>query len=643
MDSTDRDRVYADVFNQLGDALIVTDLNGEITDWNQGAERVFGYTRAEALGRRPSFLFLPEEQATLDERVLSALAKNGSWFEEITVVHKDGTLRFCEALVVPLLDENGVPYLTIGVNRDITKRRETEEELRLAGEILEHMGEAAHLVKRDDLTFVHVNRAFRTLFGYEQKEVLGQHVAILNADDGVDPREVADDIAAALESSGSWTGEIHCVDKNGRRFWTLTSITSFHHHRHGQVWLTVQNDITGVKEQEAQRRRLEKQLLRAQRLEALGTLAGGVAHDFNNVLQAIFVATESARARLDDASGIQEDLATVAQYAERGRDIVQRILSFAKAREPKLEPVDLRELVSQTIAMLRPLLPASVRIETKLGAEPFIVRGDESQLQQVLVNLCTNASFAMRESGGKLTIKVDAFEAGAQPEGVGDNGPRGTSLRLSVEDTGEGIPAELRSHIFDPFFTTKERGEGSGLGLAIVHSIVESHQGGINFESVPGKTRFDVVLPRANGKVIGARSVARQVPSAPARVLFVDDEDQLLPIFARALSDHGLLVETAGSGEAAVEMFREDPERFDVVVTDQRMPGMSGTDLSRELAAIHPECPVVVMTGLFAGNEIKRATTVRASLTKPFSADDLLQTLERVLAENRARSNVAAK
>lgn len=612
----DRARVYADLFEQIGDAIIVTALDGTIVDWNGGAERMFGWRRDEAVGRRPD-LFLAGEGKALVDGILGELAGRGGWYQEYVFNRRDGSRGVGEAFIVPVSDAGGDPYLTVGVNRDVTRRKAMEQEWKFAADVLDQLTEAVHVVRTRDGTFVHVNARFQEMFGYAPAEVVGEHVSLINGGDAAAAAAKAVEIIAVLERERYWTGELINRRKDGTEFWCRARVNFYDHPEHGEVWVSSHEDITAIKEAEARRRALEEQLERAQRLEALGTLASGVAHDFNNILQGLTLTLEALQDALPSHVMVQRDIRRGLEYAERGQGVVDRILDFARNQQPSVAPIDLGALVTRTAELLRPLMTTSIELDVELPEQRLACLGDERQLEQVLVNLCSNARHAMRQSGGTLAISV---------------APRGERwIALSVSDTGPGIPADIQSRIFDPFFSTKTKGEGTGLGLSIVHNIVKSHGGSIKVISAPGKgTRFAMRLPRAD--LVEERPASQSPPPPMAlRVLIVDDEASLLQTYQRVLERRAMTVSAFADPRAALAAFERDPAAFDVVVTDQTMPGMTGTQLARRVGALRTDAPVVLISGQSALAELEEEEgVIRAYLAKPFRVAALVEIVQRV-------------
>ena len=403
--------------------------------------------------------------------------------------------------------------------------------------------------------------------------------------------------------------------------------------------------VTDIEERvrgQLERRDLEEQLAQSQRMETIGTLAGGIAHDFNNLLLPIMAYTEFAREALDSDHPAAADLAGIAQAAARARDLVQQILAFSRRAESKREPVDVAEIMRETIRFLASSLPSTITIESDLICDCPRVLGDATQIQQVATNLVTNASYAMRSSGGTLRIRVDCLRIAPGEETNGAPGP-GHFVRLTVSDTGPGFDELVATRLFEPFFTTKPTNEGSGLGLAVVHGIVRRHGGSIRADGGLGRgATFDVYFPAASEDALsragkGGPQAAMSVSGLS--ILCVDDEPAVLAVLERSLVHLGGQVTVTTSPLDALALLREDSERFDVLVTDQTMPRLTGLDLARAACELRPDLPVLLVTGFSESvtPEAAARAGIRVCLQKPFGHGELATALGEVLAAGRSR------
>jgi signal transduction histidine kinase/CheY-like chemotaxis protein len=391
-----------------------------------------------------------------------------------------------------------------------------------------------------------------------------------------------------------------------------------------------------------ERVRLEEQLRQSQKLEAIGTLAGGIAHDFNNTLFAMIGYTELAMGDIPQGSKPWQYLQEVLKAGTRAKKLVQQILAFSRKSSQERKPVQLRPLIQETLKMLRASLPTTIDIRQDISAEAGTVLADPTQLQQVLMNLCANAEHAMRETGGVLEVRADAVDIDADFASHHRDLQPGPYVRLMVRDTGHGIAPEIRERIFEPFFTTKKAGEGTGMGLAVVHGIVANHSGAITVQSTPGEgTVFTIYFPRIDETIESVTQPAEPIPHGEGCVLFVDDEDTLAQLGQIMLEHLGYHVVSKTSSIEALEAFRATPQRFDLVITDQTMPHMTGEALARELRDIRPDIPIILCTGFShtANAERARALGIDAFCTKPFVARDLAVTVQQVLGQRAAQKH----
>lgn len=358
-------------------------------------------------------------------------------------------------------------------------------------------------------------------------------------------------------------------------------------------------DISERKRIEEEKRRLEGRLRQTQKMEALGTLAGGIAHDFNNILAGIMGHTEIARLQISEESKARASLEKVLRASERAKDLVKQILSFSRQTEQELRPTQLEPIVMEILKLLRASLPSTIEIRHRNAKELGTVNADPTQIHQVLMNLCTNAAHAMGENGGMLEISLAKAEIDAAFAANHADMEPGPCVRLTVRDTGHGIAPEMMERIFEPYFTTKEKGKGTGLGLAVVHGIVKSHGGSVAVESEPRKgTSFHVFLPVADASQETAKTdVMESLPTGHECILFVDDEESIAEIGEEMLAHLGYKAVTTTSSIEALRLFQAQPQRFDLVITDKTMPGMTGEKLAKEIRRTRPDVPIILCTG----------------------------------------------
>jgi signal transduction histidine kinase/CheY-like chemotaxis protein len=382
-------------------------------------------------------------------------------------------------------------------------------------------------------------------------------------------------------------------------------------------------------------KRLEARLRQAQKMESIGTLAGGIAHDFNNILFPIIGYAEMAREEMADRPGPRAYIDEIVRASERARNLVSQILTFGRQTEEEVRPLRIQSILKEALHLLRASIPASIEIRRHIDARCGAVMGDPSQIHQIAMNLCTNAYHAMQPDGGLLGIRLEETNIGAaDPDAPPDLAP-GRYARLIVSDTGTGIPPGDLERIFEPYFTTKEQGKGTGLGLAVVHGIVKRNGGTVAVRSELGRgTAFHVYFPLISEGNETTTPEDQPPPPGSERILVVDDEAPITGMLEQMLTRLGYAVTVRTASPEALELFREDPNRFDLVLTDMTMPGMSGIQLARALLEIRPDLPILLCTGFseIVSEQEARAAGIRAYLMKPVVRSQLARAIRAALA-----------
>lgn len=382
------------------------------------------------------------------------------------------------------------------------------------------------------------------------------------------------------------------------------------------------------------RQRLEAQLRQTQKMEALGTLAGGIAHEFNNILAGLLGFATLLHREVPPESRAGFYVQQVRQAGTRAKELVQQILTFSRAESLERQPLELDRVVQEALTLLRASLPSTVDIQYHVSEPGVMVQANRTQLHEVIVNLGANADHAMRQSGGRLTVRVDPVEVDAAFATAHPPLAPGRHVCLRVDDTGSGMPAKVMGRIFEPFFTTKPAGAGTGMGLAIVHGIITSHEGAVTVESSQGAgTRFAIYLPAVDPSVTQVAAPVLPMPQGKGRVLLVDDEETVALAMQFLLESLGYDVGVHTRSPDALEAFRSDPDRFDLVITDQTMPQMTGEDLIRALRRLRPELPVILCTGFSYVMDAKKAQALGqvTFLMKPVDAYELGVLLQQLL------------
>ena len=400
---------------------------------------------------------------------------------------------------------------------------------------------------------------------------------------------------------------------------------------HGKLWR-----IAGICEDVTSRKLMEERLRQSQKMEAIGTLAGGIAHDFNNILFPLMGYTEMALEALQGHETERKYLMEVLAAANRAKELVQQILAFSRKAVQERRPLLLQPVIQEALKLMRATLPATIEIRQDITAAGEVILGDPGQMHQVLINLCTNAFHAMRQTGGILEVKLAAMEIGADPAAAAapELAP-GKYLKLTVSDTGHGMDRQISARIFEPYFTTKSQGDGTGLGLSVVHGIVRRHGGQITVYSEPGQgTVFNVYLPVIAAEEPALETMpAAQITPGTERLLVVDDEQQLADMIKRMLETLGYQVSIFTSSREALTTFLSRPADFDLVITDLTMPEMTGVELARRILAARPAMPIIMCTGFseLISKEEASNIGIRQFLMKPVTRQKLAQTIRQVL------------
>ncbi len=400
-----------------------------------------------------------------------------------------------------------------------------------------------------------------------------------------------------------------------------------------QTKKTLEQKILEQQQAEEKRLQLEAQLKHSQKLEAIGTLAGGIAHDFNNLLFAMLGYITMAKEDLDETNPVREDLEEAITAAKRAKDLVQQILTFSRQQEGEQQPIRISSLVKEALKMIRAFLPATIEIREDWENAQSAILADPSQIHQIVMNLCTNAGYAMRSTGGRLEVNLADVEIDsgfASSYAISE----GRYLMLSVSDTGHGIPAEDLDRIFDPFFTTKPVGEGTGMGLAVVHGIVRNHNGAITVSSEPGdKTVFKLYFPVIEDEIEDSQMEIESMPKGTGHILVVDDEISLVKLEKRILERCGYQVTTAISSLEALQLFRESPDYFDLVISDLAMPKLDGAGLAKEMIKIKPNVQIILVTGYSSAISAAQAKEIGIAeyVMKPIAPHEFSKTVRQVL------------
>ncbi len=518
----------------------------------------------------------------------------------------------------------------------VTDRRKSERTLQASESRLRAIFNAAENIafvisdaRGSDPEVIEFSPGAEKIFNYQKSEIIGRPVSVLHVE--ADVKKFPEVHAKMRNGKIGFSGEITQIRKSGEPFPALfATYPLFDANGAMTAVLSVSIDISNQKT-------LEARLQQAHKMEAIGTLAGGIAHDFNNILTIIIGNTELAMENFPTAHPVRKNLKEILTAGLRARDVVRQLLSYSRKSAVHKQPLDMGNLIEANQSLIRSSIPATIDIHYQIAPSLPPVAADKTQMYQVLLNLTTNAAAAMEDKGGRLDIELSRVRIADADR----NNPYGLApgkyVSLAVRDTGCGIPATIRDRIFDPYFTTKEAGKGSGMGLAVVHGIVEYHEGGIHVESAPGKgTEIRILLPEAGEEITLPDPGGLAAALGSGRILFVDDEPAIADANRQLLERRGYHVQAFTDPEPAIQVFSENPNAFDVIISDMTMPKMTGDQLAAEIKKLRPEIPVILCTGYSERMDAQKAKTlgISAFLTKPVAIKKMTQTIGEVMKEN---------
>jgi PAS domain S-box-containing protein len=624
-----REEQYRAVFNAAADALVMRDEERRVVDVNPAFLQMLGYSRDEIIGSA-RFMFSGPERAEFAAQMHARVIGGEPVHFEVRSRRKDGTPIDLDVRAVPVR-HLGKPH-TFAMARDITAQKRAQAALRESEERFQLAVAGANQGLWDwDLATdtMFVSARAQEFMGFAPSEPLRSRrewIALCT----YHPDDVEATRAAMSEHlrgrSAFFTAEYRLRHPSGRWRWyrqrgvAVRDATGRPYRMAGSI-----EDITAQKN-------LEDQFLQAKKLEAIGTLAGGIAHDFNNILAAILGYGEMAQKGAGEGTALKRHVDAVVNAGLRAKSLVERILAFSRSGIGERKPVQVQAVVTEALDLLSASLPRHVMLKRALAAGDAAVIGDATQIHQVVMNLCANAAQAMK-SEGTLYVALEVVEKERFTAATSAL-PAGRYVRLTVRDTGSGIPPAIRERIFDPFFTTKEVGVGTGLGLSLVHGIVTDLGGGIEVDSIVGSgSTFTVYLPWASAAA--AKAVASEALPAGSgeTVLLVDDEEALVALGEEMIAGLGYEPVGFASSAAALEAFRASPDRFHAVLTDESMPELTGSDLAHEIRRLRPEIPIVIMTGVVTPALSARARELGAVdvLAKPLAERELARSLAAAL------------
>lgn len=617
-------------------AIFMLDPAGKIISWNAGAQQIKGYLAEEIVGRHFSCFYSPEDQRHGNpEKALEVAAIEGRYEEEGWRVRKDGSMFWANVVITSIYDSSGALVGFAKVTRDLTERKQIESELQKKIAALQLRDRAMQAVSqgiivtdgKPDYPILYASPVFLQITGYELDEVIGRNCRFLQG-----PKtdaETSQEMRDAISAGQKFSAEILNYRKDGSTFWNAVFLSPVRNEQGELIqYVGVQADVT-------ERRLLETRTLQAQKMEAVGQLAGGVAHDLNNLLTVITGYSDILLQMLSSSDPEHSSVIAIREASERAADLTRQLLTFS--RRSVLEPrvLDLREVVADAEKLLRPTIGENIDLGVVLDQRSCRIKADPGQIVQLLMNLAINARDAMPQ-GGKLTIGTKHVFLDEPYVSTHVEVRPGRYVLLTVSDTGVGMTPEVRSRIFEPFFTTKAMGKGTGLGLSVVFGIVKQSNGHISAYTELGiGTTVKIYFPTVGDEVSAYVEVRNQgkVGRGSETVLLVEDEDNVREVARLTLASSGYHVLTAANGKEAKRMAFEHSGRIDILVTDVVMPEMSGPKVADALHLRHPQMKVLFLSG-YTDDAVIRHGILHSEvnyLQKPFTPGAFLRKVRQVL------------
>jgi PAS domain S-box-containing protein len=607
-------------------AIYMLDTEGYVTSWNSGAERIKGFQTEEIVGKHFSTFYIEEDRkAGMPQRVLDTARKEGKFEGEGWRVRKDGSRFWASVVVDRINDENGELVGFAKITRDMTEKRHAQEALLDAERrfrlLVQGVTDYAIFMLDPEGRVTNWNAGAERIKGYTPDEIIGEHFSRFYTPEERDAGVPTRALETARET-GRWEAEGWRVRKDGSRFWASVVLDAIRDPDGKLIgFAKITRDMTEKREAQKRLDESREQLFRAQKMEALGQLTGGLAHDFNNLLTAILGACELGIRNINDPEKLKRLLEGVRSSAQRGAGLTKQLLAFARAQQLEIKQIDLNDFFREVATLMRPSLRSNIELVIELSQQLWPVDADAGALELAILNLAFNARDAMKD-GGKLKISAHNVVLDGKPDGV-----KGEHVALTVADTGEGMSRDVMERVFEPFFTTKSFGEGTGLGLSQVFGFTKQIGGGISVDSKPGEgATFTLYLPASRGATAGESRV--NGGNALGRVLIVEDDTLVAELAADMLTELGFECTITHSAKEALERLAGG-EKPKLIFSDIVMPGgISGIELARKVRDRFPELPILLTTGY---SEQVGAAHGFPILQKPYEMDKLASALGSVL------------
>lgn len=611
------------LFNATSDAIIIAGSDGTILETNKAANKMFGYS-SEEIARLPIIEMMPEEYRKAHIRGFTRLiSTHASTYigkiHEFQAITKDGT-KFPIELNVASWFVEGKQYFS-GIIRDISARKKIEMDLkeseRKLNIIFNSTGDGILLADAETKKIVTGNISICRMLGYNQTELVNLGIDDIHPEESLE--EVHDRFARQLNKEIIVAQSVPMLKKDGSVFLADISASPTKY-KDQKLLIKIIRDVT-------ERIKLEDRIRQSQKMEAIGTLAGGIAHDFNNILSPIVGYTELVMTSMQEDSELFAMLNEVLKASIRAKELIRQILTFSRKDTEEKKPVKITPIIEEALKFLRSSIPSQIEIIHKIGDIDGLVMCNPTKIHQVIMNLCTNAYQAMMENGGVMEVSMESISIHPQNIKEGRELPTGSYVRIIVSDNGPGMDAETMVRIFEPYFTTKEKEQGTGLGLFLVHGIVEDHNGIIEVESQKGQgTVFTIHLPEIvlKEETLSAKADSRR-PKGSEHILIVDDEKPIIEMLSNLFRSLGYRITAVNDSVKALECFRENADQFDIVITDQTMPKIPGSELAKTILDINPDIPIILCTGYSSVITKEKARNIGISkiLMKPLSMSEI--------------------
>ena len=604
-------------------------------DWVTGAlKRISGFTIEEIKKRGGWESLIYPEDMPIAMKQFEALFNNQATAVEYRIISKSGEIRWMRDYARPVMDDaqQNLKYI-FGAVQDISERKEAERALQASEEnyreLVENINDSIFMADNEG-KLIYVSPAIESISGYHPADLVGRMVQ-----DFIHPAD-QDSIKEnfrQLTHGIIIPSDYRIITKTGHTKWVRISSNPVIKDKKITHVRGILTDIDAAKKVEAENTRLQEQLQQSQKMEAIGTLAGGIAHDFNNILSAVIGYTEMAMVEAEEGTALHQNLMEVFRAGGRAKDLVKQILTFSRQNKKETQPVQIKLIAKEVIKFMRASLPATIKIQQSIHTDALIM-ADPTQIYQIILNLCTNAGYAMAENGGLLEVKLADIQVEADMPATHPDLRPGPYIQLTVSDTGHGIPKPILKRIFDPFFTTKEKDKGTGMGLSVVHGIVGSYGGSISVTSEPEKgSIFTVYFPCVERTEESQPQAQANIETGTEHILLVDDEEALVRIGKKILESLGYKVTTRTSSLEALELFKAKEGKFDLVITDTTMPNMAGDKLAQEMILINPQIPVILCSGYSSHIDQQQAFAlgIRAFVTKPILRNEIARAVRNVL------------